>query len=177
MADESIKFDVSPKLVQADAVATITIRPIDHAGRFEESARYEVTYFPVEEFASRSGWPRKNKPDFRVVDGRMMITQYFEAEQEHVLLVEALVGGQPVLVGNFRIYSLEADLHARGVFKGDFHIHSDRRLSRQKLFQKSGLSPGMHTLKIVVKGTKQAAAKDTHVVIDAFDVQPGPATP
>lgn len=131
MADESTKFDVSPKLVQADTVATITIRPIDHAERFEESAQYEVTYFPVEEFASRSGWPRKNKPDFRVVDGRMMVTQYFEAEQEHVLLVEALVGGQPVPVGSFRIYSLEADLHARGVFKGDFHIHSDRSDGRE----------------------------------------------
>ena len=36
---------------------------------------------------------------------------------------------------------------------------------------------GIHTIKIIVKGTKQAASRDAYVVIDAFDIQPGPATP
>ena len=122
----STRYDVFPRVVPGDAEATITIRPLDEAGRFDTAARYEATYFPVEEFALKSGWPEKNQPPVRLAGGELRISQFFEGEQEHVLLVEAVAGKLRTPVGSFRVYSLEPDLHARRVFKGDFHIHSDR---------------------------------------------------
>ena len=126
MGDENTEYDVHPKVVPADAEATITIRPLGPAGGFDDSAGYEVTYFPVEEYARQSGWPAKDKPAFRIAGGALEVTQFFEAEQEHVLLVEAVDGEQRTLVGGFRVYSLAPDLYARRAYKGDFHIHSIR---------------------------------------------------
>lgn len=126
MGDENIRFDVYPKVVPANAEATITIHPLDPAGRFDDSARHEVTYFPVEEFSNNSGWPTKDKPAFRVAGGELKVTQFFEAEQEHVLLVEAVDGERRTPVGSFRVYSLAPDLYPRRAYKGDFHIHSLR---------------------------------------------------
>ena len=92
MSDDAIQFDVCPKVVPADAETTITVRPAGGAPPFGPADKYEVTYFPTEEFAQASGWPEKNKPAFRIEDGAMKITQFFEAEQEHVLLIEAVAG-------------------------------------------------------------------------------------
>ena len=41
---------------------------------------------------------------------------------------------------------------------------------KQVLFTISGLSKGLHTIKIVVTGTKQGGASDCGVVIDAFEI-------
>ena len=89
MSVERVHFDVSPKIVPADREVEITIRPLHDAGFFKADTTYEVTYLPCEEFAQRSGWPEKNRPPVRIVDGALRVRQYFESEQEHVLLVEA----------------------------------------------------------------------------------------
>lgn len=126
MGKYSTRFDVRPKVVPADTTASITIVPADAEARFNDTTCYEVTYFPVEEFSNNSGWPAQDKPAFRIVGGVLEVTQFFEAEQEHVLLVEAVDGEQRTQVGSFRVYSLAPDLYERRAFKGDFHIHSVR---------------------------------------------------
>ena len=135
MGNESLCCDVSPKVVPADARATITIRPLEGLARFDDTTGYEVTYFPMEEFSQKSGWPERNRPAFRLVNGALQITQFFEAEQEHVLLVEAVAGDKRTPVGSFHVYSLSPDLYTRRPFKGDFHIHSCRS---------DGLDPPAH---------------------------------
>ena len=126
MGDDSTRFDVRPKVVPADKTATITIGPAGPEARFNDTTCYEVTYFPVEEFSNNSGWPAQDKPAFRVVGGVLEVTQFFEAEQEHVLLGEAVDGEQRTPVGSFRVYSLAPDVYERRALKGDFHIHSVR---------------------------------------------------
>lgn len=128
MKVENRYFEVTPRIVRADAEAVVDILPrFDHC-RFREDGEYEVSYFPVEEFAQRSGWSPDRKERIRPVAGRLRIPQYFEGEQEHVLYVEDVDGGE---VGDFRVYSLEEDLFARKPFKGDLHIHSCRSDGRE----------------------------------------------
>lgn len=124
MRQENCFFEVFPRIVPADAEMTISIRPLfDHA-RFDPNLSYEVSYFPTEEFSERSGWPLNSHPETRIDSGVLHIRQYFEGEQEHVLLVESVCGGKRTRVGSFRVYSLLEDLMARRPFRGDLHIHS-----------------------------------------------------
>ena len=89
----------------------------------------------------------------------------------------AFSGSSVTWIGVKNLDNGEAEVYLDDQLQGTVDTYSDRRQSQQKLFQKSGLSPGVHTIKIIVKGTKQAASKDTHVVIDALDIRPGLAIP
>ncbi|MBM3493021.1 MAG: hypothetical protein FJX72_01670 [Armatimonadetes bacterium] len=136
MRPEHRTFSVHPVVVPGDAEAEITIRPlfghvVPHpplprtgGGEGGGSVDYEVTYYPCEEFSLRSGWPERNKPPVRRVDGALVLRQYFEAEQEHVLILEAVEGGNRRRLGEFRIYSVGPDLAGRLPWKGDVHMHS-----------------------------------------------------
>lgn len=48
---------------------------------------------------------------------------------------------------------------------------------QQLLFEKKNLSPGSHTIKIVVKGTKNASALDTIAMVDYFEYVPSQGGP
>lgn len=124
MRPELRYFAVAPVVVRGDAVTTITISPLHSHVLFREGVSYEVTYFPCEEFSQQSGWPERNKPVLRRVENAVEIQQYFEGEQEHVLILEAVQGDNRRRVGEFRIYSVGPDLVGRLPFKGDVHMHS-----------------------------------------------------
>ena len=53
---------------------------------------------------------------------------------------------------------------------GTVDTYNAARLSQQELFAKTGLPRGEHTIKIVVKGTKNTASKDCYIIVDAFKV-------
>jgi len=53
-----------------------------------DEAEYEVSYFPTEAFAERSGWPEQNKIRLQPTEGLLRIPQYSEAKREHVLFVK-----------------------------------------------------------------------------------------
>jgi len=90
----------------------------------QDATEYEIRYYPCEEISLRSGWPQQNRPTVRRVNGALEVTQFFEGEQEHVLIVEAVQGTERRRVGEFRIYSVGEDLVGRVPFKGDTHMHS-----------------------------------------------------
>jgi hypothetical protein len=137
---ENLFYDVTPKVVPADRKTVVEIRPRYGHVRFDDSAEYSVRYVPTEEIALRSGWSAKD--DRRAVKpegGVLRIEQYFEGEQEHVLLLERRVvdrspagllellgkgGDNRTAVADFRVYSVAPDLFARRPFKGDLHMHS-----------------------------------------------------
>ena len=73
-------------------------------------------------------------------------------------------------IGVKNIDAGEADVYIDDAFQATVDTYSAARLSQQKLFTKTGLPPGKHTIKIVVKGTKNAASKDSYVIVDAFKV-------
>jgi hypothetical protein len=123
---ENLFFDIRPKIVPADRRATIEIRPLFEHCRLDDSAAYEVRYYPAEEFAARSGWNGGVAKSVKPVGGVLRLEQYLEAEQEHVFFVERVDGDRRQRVGDFRVYSVEADLFSRRPFKGDTHIHSIR---------------------------------------------------
>ncbi len=121
---ENRYFESTPKVVPADQETVITIRPLFDHCRFSDEKQYEVSYFPCEEFARRSGWPDQRSRTLKPIDGILQVPQYFESEQEHVLIVEEISGDQRKMVGDFRVYSAREDLFCRRPYKGDMHIHS-----------------------------------------------------
>jgi len=117
-------YDTFPRIVPADKETEITIRPLFDHCKFDSQTRYQLTYYPTEEFAQKSGWPEKNHPKVRLDNGDLRFTQYFEAEQEHVILIHSLTEKEPKLITEFRFYSLQPDLFKRYPYKGDVHIHT-----------------------------------------------------
>ncbi len=86
--------------------------------------------------------------------GELKVTQFFEAEQEHVLLVQAIDGERRTPVGSVRVYSLAPDLYPRRALKGDFHIHSLRSDGREPPAQVAafGRAIGMDFLAVTDHG-------------------------
>ena len=125
MKPENLYYDMTPRVVPANQESIIEIAPKFAHSQFKESAKYVVSYYPMEEFAERSGWQiGYPQAQTEFVEGTLRITQYFEGEQEHVLLVETVNGLERKTVGDFRVYSVEEDLCGRRPFKGDIHLHS-----------------------------------------------------
>ncbi|MBP3967403.1 DUF4073 domain-containing protein, partial [Paenibacillus lignilyticus] len=70
------------------------------------------------------------------------------------------------------------DVYLDGVLdQEDIDSYSPTTIKQQALYQKSGLPNGTHTLKIVVKGTKNAAANNAYILADAFEYTPAVAAP
>jgi hypothetical protein len=61
-------------------------------------------------------------------------------------------------------------VYVDAVLQATVDTYNPTRLSQQQLFTKSGLASGKHSIKIVVKGTKNAASKGHYVIVDAFNV-------
>jgi hypothetical protein len=138
MKAENLAFDVTPKVVPANETSVITIRPLFDHSRFNDNLQYRVSYYPCEEISEKSGWPEKGEQTLQPTNGELRIAQYFEGEQEHVLVVEEVDGENRRQVGAFRVYSVEADMYGRRPWKGDFHIHSYRSDGRQSPAYVSG---------------------------------------
>ena len=118
-------FDIYPRIVPADRESTIQIVPrFDHV-RFRAECQYELTCSPVEQVAIKSGWKPKTKEPVQPQNGRLSITRFFEAEQEHTFVIEEIQPDKKRRTFcTAHIYSLEPDLLALRPFKGDFHMHS-----------------------------------------------------
>ncbi len=124
-------FDLAPRVVPADRSSVVEIRPrFDHC-RLDDAVEYEVRYLPAEEFAQRGDWPEHEVRLLRPAGGVLRVEQYFEGEQEHVLLVTRVTGAKRERLGDFRVYSVGPDLLARRPYKGDTHLHSYRSDGRE----------------------------------------------
>jgi len=118
-------FDIYPRIVPANQESTVQIVPrFDHV-RFNPECQYELLYSPVEQIALKSGWKPKTKEPVQPQDGRLSVTRFFEAEQEHTFVIEEIQPDKKRRVFcTAHVYSLEPDLLALRPFKGDFHMHS-----------------------------------------------------
>jgi hypothetical protein len=127
-----ITIDVTPKVARADhhALIEFRVRPDLHmaktVGQFDADVPYEINYFPMEEFAERSGWPEGSQDIVHAEQGVLRVTRYLEGEQEHVFEIRRCGGQEKVLVGACHLYSVADDLFTRRPYKGDLHIHSSR---------------------------------------------------
>ena len=117
-------FDVSPRVVPANRGTAVEIRPLFDHCRLDDAVEYEVRYVPAEGFAQHGDWPEHEVRLLRPTGGVLRLETYFEGEQEHVIVVTDVGGGKRRRLGEFRVYSVEADLLARRPYKGDFHMHS-----------------------------------------------------
>lgn len=124
--DEARFFEVSPMIVPADIETKVVIKPLYDHVRPKDGAKYEAVYAPADQIAIKSGWKDKKPFELPVENGNYVLTQYFEDEQEHTLLVEEILKDKRRTIGEFHLYSLKEDLFALRPFKGDIHMHSTR---------------------------------------------------
>lgn len=146
MPQDTIAIDVRPKIARADREALIEMRvapkpdSTQAVGPFAADVAYEITYYPMEEFAQRSGWPERNQEVVHAEQGVLRISRYLEGEQEHVFEVRECREGAKTLLGTCRVYSLADDLFARKPYKGDLHIHSSRSDGKEPPAYVAGVS-------------------------------------
>lgn len=123
---ENRYFDVVPRVVRADQETTVEIVPKFAHVQFRDDCKYELTYVPTGQRAVRSGWANEKNEPVTPADGKLLVTRYFEGEQEHVIFIEEIKpDNKRRTMGEFRVYSLEDDLFALRPYKGDFHMHSN----------------------------------------------------
>jgi hypothetical protein len=119
-------FEVAPRIVRTGETVEIVISAREPGAAFSNGRTYTVAYTPMEDQGGYSAFGVRNEPAFRVIDGRLHITQRFDGEQEHGLFVEELRENERNAVLDARIFSVDADLYNRRPLKGDLHIHSNR---------------------------------------------------
>ncbi|MBE6384227.1 MAG: PHP domain-containing protein [Lentisphaerae bacterium] len=109
-------YDLYPKMVPADEVSVIRIRPrFAHA---EFKGTLKILHSPYD----RTRW--QYEPEWSLEDGVLIVKAHFESEQEHCIqVVETLENGKERKF-DFRVFSLYPDLYALRPFKGDIHLHS-----------------------------------------------------
>lgn len=123
---ENQYFDVLPRIVPANQETVIEIVPLFDHVRLDEDCAYLLTYAPMEYPARAGGLAPGTKVPLTPEDGRFRIPIFFEAEQEHTLIIEVTCNDKTSRLGNFRVYSVEEDLYGLRPYKGDFHMHTHR---------------------------------------------------
>jgi hypothetical protein len=126
VARDRSDFEVAPCVVRSGETVKIVISARETGAAFSNGRTYTVTYTPMEDQGGYSAFGVRNEPAFRVVDGKLHVTQRFDGEQEHGLFVEELRENERSAVLDARIYSVGADLYNLRPLKGDLHIHSNR---------------------------------------------------
>ncbi|REE69734.1 S-layer family protein [Paenibacillus taihuensis] len=76
------------------------------------------------------------------------------------------IGAKQVNTGLFDVYLDEV------LQQQDIDTYSSTTIQQQVLYRKSGLPSGSHTIKVVVKGSKNPAAVDSYILADAFQYLP-----
>ena len=113
-------YDVYPKVVPADEVSEIRIRPRYAHAAFHPEREMKVTHSPYDRTS-----PLKEIP-WRMDGETLVFELLFESEQEHCITVEETAPKGGVRKIGFRLYSLKPDWYALRPFKGDIHLHSTR---------------------------------------------------
>ncbi|HET6507980.1 MAG TPA: hypothetical protein VFG42_14410 [Baekduia sp.] len=78
-----------------------------------------------------------------------------------------VIGGKGLDHGRMSV-SIDGTTVASGI-----ETYANVALAQQELFRRSGLTPGSHTIRITVDGTKSASSSNTYVDLDAIDVDTG----
>ena len=113
-------YDVYPRMVPADEVSEIRIRPRYAHAAFHAEKGLKVTHSPYDRTS-----PLKEIP-WRMDGETLVFELLFESEQEHCITVEEPLANGAVKKTGFRLYSLKPDWYALRPFKGDIHLHSTR---------------------------------------------------
>lgn len=117
-------FDLYPKMVPADEISVIRIRPRFSHASFKGDVSVLVSPYDRTRPQFEPEWHLEE-------DGTLVVKALFESEQEHCIQVIENFGEGKERKNDFRIFSLFPDLYALRPFKGDIHLHSKRSDGRE----------------------------------------------
>ncbi len=123
-------YDVFPRIVPADKVSEVRIRPRYKHAFFPETELMQVVCNPFDGLNPDGKYgadaDAEKRVEWRMDGDTLVIRAFFTGEQEHNVrvFIRNEQGGEPVRTLGFRIYSLEPDLYELRPYRGDFHIHT-----------------------------------------------------
>ncbi len=118
-------YDVFPRIVRADKVATVTIRALHDHCTFNPEKVYQIDLVPMEFPFTEDGENAVLQVRLKPKSGALRVKHRFGDEQEFQLLLREIDGDDLKMLGNFRLYSLREDLFVRRPLKGEMHLHSN----------------------------------------------------
>ncbi|SFD48847.1 Putative Ig domain-containing protein [Paenibacillus catalpae] len=90
----------------------------------------------------------------------------------------AFTGNEVKFIGAKQTNAGLLDVYIDGVLQQqDIDSYAPVTIKEQVLFEKSGLPSGPHTIKVVVKGTKNPSANDAYILADAIQYTPAVPAP
>ena len=149
MGRELLKYHITPRVVKADCMQTVTVTGLDGSSRFYDDCEYFARVYPLDayNFVKDRAFPAGNDiPEICCTceNGVVSFPYFFTGEQEWSVQVyrketekhrnpmynhhekewKHLID-RPLTGVRFALYSLREDLYERKPLKGDLHIHSD----------------------------------------------------
>ncbi len=92
------------------------------------------------------------------------------SDVKHAYCTLSFVGDSVSWIGTKSFKGGIAAVIIDDMFQGEVDVYSPQAEWREALFTKTGLGPGLHTIKIVVTGRSNPASTGGFVYIDAFEV-------
>jgi hypothetical protein len=78
-------------------------------------------------------------------------------------------GTEVVYIGTKFSNRGQADIYIDSAYQATIDLYSSSVLNQQKIYTKTGLSNGSHTIKVVCKGQKNASSTGYYIDVDAFE--------
>lgn len=127
-----VKYNISPRVLKADCLQTVTITALDDSCRMKDGEEYYLKITPMDD------WDFQNSEDdvdhllnsktktltLTAQNGSVSFEYFFRGEQEWDVKLAHVIPPKKASPLRFRLYSLYEDLYAKRPFKGDLHIHT-----------------------------------------------------
>jgi len=129
MRTELHYYDIYPKMVPANEITRINIKPLGRHAAFEADKEYLIRIIPMCESV---GLLPDNTYPFVVSkidsDGILRFEHKFKAEQEHYVRIYPVLKPEKRedFIVQLSVYSLYKDLYERRPYMGDHHVHTTR---------------------------------------------------
>lgn len=126
-------FDVFPKIVRANQISQVVIRPrFDHS-KFPDIEQLKISCNPfsgldADNIYRNWNWKYNASQEVKakMVDDALELHCFFAGEGEHTIIIEYQnpKNGNEIVKRLFSLYSLNEDLYELQPYKGDFHVHT-----------------------------------------------------
>ncbi len=127
-----MKYNITPRVLKADCLQTVTITALDDSCKMKDGEEYILKITPMDD------WDFQNSEEdvdhllnsktkkFTLVakNGSVSFEYFFKGEQEWDVKLAHVIPPKKTSPLRFHLYSLYEDLYNKKPFKGDLHIHT-----------------------------------------------------
>lgn len=127
-----VKYNISPRVLKANCLQTVTITALDDSCRMQDGEEYYLKITPMDDWDFQNSEEdvdhllnsKTKKFTLTAQNGSVSFEYFFQGEQEWDVKLAHVIPPKKASPLRFRLYSLNEDLYAKRPFKGDMHIHT-----------------------------------------------------